>query len=151
MLRGLFSIAVAVATGCVLVGCSAGDGSQSATARAEQDTSVKCGSGNPVGGTMTVTLLDFDSRSLQVTAWSDAGLVRLQYTSDTVDLAADLNAYPPDPVYPCTSQAQTYNDAIGGGLTRAVLQSLAQQADFECNASITVAADGTITSFQPVP
>lgn len=151
MLHRFLSITVTIATGCALVGCSAADGANSATSRVAQDTSIKCGSGNPGRGPMTVTLLDFDQSSLQLTALSDAGVVTLQYTNGTVDLAADLSLYPPDPIYPCTSQASTYNQAIGDGVTRPVLQTLAGLANFECNANITVAADGTIASFQPVP
>jgi hypothetical protein len=151
MLRRFFSITVTTAAAYLLVACSAGDGAQSATARVEQGTTAQCGPGNPGGGAMTVTLLDFDRYSLQMTVLNEAGVVRLQYTSDTVNLAADLSEYPPDPIFPCTSQAQTYNGEIGIGATRAVLQTLASMADFSCDASITVSADGNITSFQPVP
>jgi hypothetical protein len=153
MLRGIASITAAMASVCLLTGCSSADPAEATASTVQADSvSPACSSGGQ-GGASTVTLLYFDAASLDLFAVNARGsLVVGRLTADTVEVAANLRTFPPDPIVPqCTDDATTYDEDVGDGLTRSLLGALGALANDGCDASITVASDGTVTSFQPVP
>jgi len=155
MLRGIHSITATVASVCALAGCSSAVAPEATRTTIQADTDTlapQCGHGGP-GGATTVTLLAFDAQSLQLTGLTARGsLVVGWLTPDTIEVAANLRAFPPDPIFPqCTDDATTYDQNVGDGLSRALLGDLGDLANDGCDASVTLAADGTVTTFQPVP
>jgi hypothetical protein len=149
MLRGIRSITATVAAVCALTGCSSG-ATPEISASTTQAATAQCSHGGQ--GAETVALVSFDEVSLRLTGLTPRGsLVVGRLTPDTVEVAANLRAFPPDPIFPaCSDDAATYNQVVGSGLTPSLgaLQALAADG---CNASIGLASNGTVTSFQPVP
>jgi hypothetical protein len=155
MLHRVSSITATVAAIGALAGCSAaGDRSPAAVTVQADTTSPQCSHG---GGhqpaPLAVTLVSFDTRSLSLFAVDASGtLVSTQVTQTTSEIPADLDLFPPDPIYPqCTNDASMYDDALGDGLTRGLLDSIAGLANDGCDATLTLAPDGTIASIQPTP
>ncbi|HEY3818342.1 MAG TPA: hypothetical protein VGL81_14280 [Polyangiaceae bacterium] len=157
MLRGIPSITATLTCLCTLAGCSAADPTE-ATATVQATTSVDptCSHGGQSAAT-TVTLVSFDAATLELEAVNARGSrVVARLTPATVETIANLRTFPPDPIFPqCTDDATTYDRDLGAGatgvLTRALLSDLGQLASDGCDASVVLAADGTVTSFQPVP
>jgi hypothetical protein len=150
MLRGIQSIAALIVVSA-LAGCSSGPGQDPARANVQaESTAVQC---RPGGGPRTVTLLSFDATSLELTGFADDGsYVDVLLTSATTAVAADLRLFPPDPIFPqCKDDATAWNRAVGDGLTRTVLADLGQLAFDDCNVSVSLALDGTVSTLQPVP
>jgi len=151
MLRGTLSITATMASVCAL-GCSSATPPEAAGTTAQAETvSPQCSRGGP--GATTVTLFSFDAQSLEIYGVNSRGsLVVGRLTPDTVEVAANLRAFPPDPIFPqCTNDATTYDQDVGAGLTRSLEGDLGALASDGCDASVTFAPDGTVTSFQPVP
>lgn len=159
MLRGIPSITAfviglsAAATGCSSASTS-GSGEPASVAVQADSTGLACGGGHGGShGARTVSLYELDTSTMTlygVTADGAAVAARLAPTTTT--LVADLGSFPPDPIFPqCEQDAATYDDVIGGGLTRSVLSAIGALANDGCDASIAIASDGTLASFQPVP
>jgi hypothetical protein len=152
MLRGIPSITATVASVCALAGCSSASAPEAARTTVQTSTvAPECSHGG--GGPTSVSLFSFDSRSLELQGITSRGsLVVARLTPATLVVAANLRAFPPDPIFPqCTDDAATYDQNVGDGLTRALLGDVGDLANDGCNASLTLAADGTVTAFQPVP
>ncbi|MGD0527362.1 MAG: hypothetical protein ABSE49_19630 [Polyangiaceae bacterium] len=148
MLRRISSITalnVALLAGCSAASPAEGTSTTSLAATLSPDCTH--------GGATTVALVSFDASSLEVEGvTSRGGWIVGRLTPDTVELAANTRAFPPDPIFPqCTQDATTYNQSIGDGLTEALLGDLGQLASDGCEASLVIGADGTVSSFQPVP
>jgi hypothetical protein len=148
MLRGISSITAL--TMAILAGCSAaspGEGTGSTTQAATVSPSCTH------GGATTVTLVAFDASSLELQGVTSRGVwIVGRLTPDTVEAAANLRSFPPDPIFPqCTQDATTYNQSAGDGLSGALLGALGHLANDGCDASLVIGGDGTVTSFQPVP
>jgi len=148
MLRGIPSITAL--TMAILAGCSAAsptEGTGSTTQAATLNPSCAH------GGATTVALVSFDETSLELQGVTSRGAwVVGRLTPDTLETAANLRAFPPDPIFPqCTQDATSYNQSVGDGLTGALLGALDQLASDGCDASLVIGADGTVSSFQPVP
>jgi len=153
MLRGTHSITAIVASVCALAGCSVAATPEDAATTVEAATlAPQCSHGGQ-GGALTVTLISFDAQSLELQAVTSRGaLVVGRFTPATLEVAANLRTFPPDPIFPaCTDDATTYDQSAGEGLTRSLLADLGALAGDGCDASVLLAADGTVTSFQPVP
>jgi hypothetical protein len=152
MLRGTLSITATVASVCALAGCSSASAPEAASTTIQAATlSPQCSHGG--AGPTTVTLIAFDAHTLELEAVNARGALVVGWLSpDTVEVAADLRAFPPDPIFPqCTDDASTYNESVGDGLSHTLIGDLGALASDGCNASVTLAADGTVTTFQPVP
>jgi hypothetical protein len=152
MLRGILSITATVASVCALAGCSSATSPEAAATTVQADTlNPQCHGGQ--GGATTLTLISFDADSLELVGVNSRGsLVAGWLSPDTIEVAANLRAFPPDPIFPqCTEDATTYNQNVGDGLSRSLLGDLAGLASDGCDATVTLAADSTVTSFQPVP
>jgi hypothetical protein len=147
------SSVTAVIVSLVAAGCSSSAPADRAasTTQAQSAAAPECGHGP--AGPITVSLLAFDSTTLELTGIDSNGfLVWGWLTSATNTIPADLGAFPPDPIFPqCSNDAAAYDRAVGDGLTDAVVAQVAQLATDGCNASVTMTRSGTVTSFQPVP
>jgi len=153
MLRGIPSITATVASVCALAGCSSASAPEAAHTTIQASTvAPECSHGGASGPT-TVTLFAFDSRSLELQGITSRGSwIAARLTPATLVVAANLRAFPPDPIFPqCTDDATAYDQNVGDGLTRALLGDVGALASDGCNASLTLAADGTVTALQPVP
>jgi hypothetical protein len=154
MLRGIPSITATVAIVFALAGCSSGDRSETTASATQADTvAPSCSRGGHGGGPLSVSLVHFDTTSYALEAIASNGsYVYTRLTPQTVEIAANLREFPPDPIYPqCGNDASTYDSVIGDGLTSGVLESLGQLAADGCDASLTLASDGTVASLQPTP
>ena len=154
MLRGISSITATVAIVCALVACSSGDGSETTASATQADTvAPSCSRGGHGGGPLSVTLVSFDTGSYELVALQSNGTyLYARLTPETVEVAANLREFPPDPIFPeCGNDATTYNGVLGDGLTSSVVKSLGQLATDGCDASLTLASNGTVASFQPTP
>jgi hypothetical protein len=150
MLRGISSITALVVVS-TLAGCSSagpGQGSEQVGVQSQAAT-AQCRH----GGTRTVSLMSFDTTSLELTGFAEDGsYVDVWLTRDTTPIAANIQIFPPDPIFPqCKDDATAWNGALGDGLTSTALADLGQLATDGCNVAVTLAFDGSVVSVQPVP
>jgi hypothetical protein len=145
----------AVIVSLVVAGCSSsGPGDRAVSTTQAQSAAPECGHGpGDPGDPVTVSLLAFDSNTLELTGIDANGFVVWGWlTSATSTIPADLGAFPPDPIFPqCSNDAAAYDRVVGDGLTDAAVAQVAQLASDRCNASVTMTRNGTVISFQPVP
>src|SRR5579863_3727971 len=101
MLRGIHSITATVASVCALAGCSSASAPEAARTTIQASTvAPECSHGGG-GGSATVTLFSFDARSLELQGVTSRGsMVVARLTPATVVVAANLRAFPPDPIFP---------------------------------------------------